>query len=140
MRTIRDAVRGLTRSPGLALAAIVCIALGGAATTAVATLTDAALLRPVPFPEADRLTRVWLDEANVDSRVSLSIPEAKEVSAVNAFDRVLITARVRAVVLFKTGAERLRGEAVNDGYLQHSTRAPSLRGSPRWRSSPSPPA
>ena len=117
MRSVRDAIRSLTRSPGLALAAIVCIALGGAATTAVATLADAALLRPVPFPEAARLTRVWLDEPGVDSRVSLSIPEAKELEGSGAFDRVLITARVRAVVLLRNGAERLRGEAVNDGYF-----------------------
>ena len=62
--------------------------------------------------------RIWLDEAGANSRVSLSIPEARELHAAGAFDKVLITARVRAVVLFRTGAERLRGEAVNDGYFE----------------------
>ena len=118
MRSVRDAIRSLVRSPGLALAAVACIALGTAAATAVATLVEAALLRRVPFPEPDRLTRVWLDEPGVDSRVSLSIPEAKELESAGAFDRVLITARVRAVVLFRTGAERWRGEAVNDSYFE----------------------
>lgn len=117
MRYVRDAIRSFVRAPGLALAAVVCITLGSAAATAVATLVEAALLRPVPFPQPERLTRVWLDEAGVDSRVSLSIPEAKELQSAGAFDSVLITARVRAVVLFRTGAERLRGEAVNDGYF-----------------------
>ena len=70
------------------------------------------------FREPSRLTRVWLDEPDVDSRVSLSIPEAQELRALDVFDRVLITARVRAVVLLKDGAERLRGEAVNDGYFE----------------------
>ena len=96
MRSVRDAIRGLVPSPGLALAAVACIALGSAAATAVATLVEAALLRPVPFPEPDRLTRVWLDEPGVDSRVSLSIPEAKELEAAGGFDRVaasLIPAR-----------------------------------------------
>src|SRR5688572_21533882 len=118
MRYFRDAVRSLIRSPGLAAAAVICIALGGAAATAIATLVDAAFLQPVPFPQPERLMRVWLDEPGVDSRVSLSIPEAKELGSSGAFDRVLITARVRAVVLFRSGAERLRGEAVNDGYFE----------------------
>jgi predicted permease len=119
MPSIRDILRSLRRSPGLALAAATCIAVGSASTTAVSTLADVALLRALPFPDAERLTRIWLDEKGVDSRQWLSIPEAQEIeAAATSFDAVLITARVRAVVLFGNGAERLRGEGVNSGYFQ----------------------
>jgi hypothetical protein len=39
------------------------------------------LVRGLPFPEADRLKRVWLDEAEIDSRLSFSIPEALDLSS-----------------------------------------------------------
>jgi predicted permease len=117
MATFRLALRGVLRSPGLSLAATLCIGLGIAATTAVATLANAILLRPVPFPDAGRLTRVWLDEPGVDSHVSLSIPESREMHALAAFDAAIGTARVRVVAVAGDGAQRLRGEAVDAGYF-----------------------
>ena len=62
MSFFRDALRSLFRSPALGMAAIACIALGSAATTAIATLVDTTLVRPLPFPDAERLARVWFDE------------------------------------------------------------------------------
>ena len=118
MSFFRDALRSLLRSPALATAAIACIALGSAATTAIATLVDTTLVRPLPFPDAERLARVWFDEPGVDRRGSLSIPEAIDLGVASSFDAWLVTSRVRAVVLFEDGAERLRGEAVNDGYFE----------------------
>jgi predicted permease len=118
MPSIRDVIRSISHSPGLAAAAIACIALGSASATAVATLTDVALIRTLPFPHADRLTRIWLDEPGVDSRQWLSIAEAQEIASATSFDATLITARVRVVMLFSGGAERLRGEGVNANYFQ----------------------
>ena len=117
MPSLRDAFRSLTRAPGLTAAAVICLALGSAATTAMATLVDVAMLRTLPFPQADRLVRVWLEERDADRHQMLSIPEINELTSIHAFERFHGTARVRAVVLFGEGAERLRGEAVNDGYF-----------------------
>lgn len=117
MSSLRWALRGLLRSPDLSLAATLCIALGAAATTSVATLANAVLVRPVPFPDADRLLRVWLEEPGVP-RVSLSIPESREIHGLAAFDKVLATARVRAVTVLADGAQRLRGESVDRGYFE----------------------
>jgi hypothetical protein len=36
---------------------------------------SAALLRPVPFPEGDRLVRLWFEEPGVRKRIALSIPD-----------------------------------------------------------------
>ena len=118
MTIFGDLLRSLRRSKALSVAAISCIALGSVATTGMATLVDAILLRPLPFPDADRLVRVWLDEAGADSRVWLSIPEAKDLLATSAFETLLITARVRAVGRVGDASERLRGEAVNTGYFE----------------------
>ncbi|GJG88982.1 hypothetical protein tb265_41630 [Gemmatimonadetes bacterium T265] len=52
---LRLAARRLTRAPGFAVVAIVTLALGLAATTAIFSLLDAVALRPFPYPGADRL-------------------------------------------------------------------------------------
>jgi putative ABC transport system permease protein len=111
------AFRSLRRSPALSLAAILCLALGGAATSAVGTLISALVLRPLPFPDAERLVRIWFEEPGGDPRISLSIPEFDDFRQARSFDAFLGTARVRVVALFGTGAERLRGEGVTRGYF-----------------------
>jgi len=52
------ALRQLRRSPGFAVSATLTLALGIAATTAIFTLIDGILLRPLPFPDHERLVAV----------------------------------------------------------------------------------
>ena len=56
---LRYTFRALRRTPGFALAAIIVMAVGIGATTAVFSVTDRVLLRPLPFADPDRLVRVW---------------------------------------------------------------------------------
>ena len=51
--------RVLRRSPGFAVTAVLIVALGVGATTAAFSITDFVLLRPLPFPEPDRLVTLW---------------------------------------------------------------------------------
>jgi putative ABC transport system permease protein len=55
---LRYALRMLRRNPGFALAAISTLALGIGATVAMFSIVDTLVLKPLPFPSADRLVRV----------------------------------------------------------------------------------
>ena len=56
---VRVTSRMIRRSPGFALAAIATLALGIGATTAVFTVVNGVLIRPLPYPDPERLVGVW---------------------------------------------------------------------------------
>ena len=55
---VRNAVRSLAHAPTVSASAVVCLALGIGATTAISSAINRALLQPLPFPDADRLVAV----------------------------------------------------------------------------------
>lgn len=58
---VRRAFRGFRRSPAFALTTIATIAIGVGATTAIFTVVNGVLLRPLPYRDGDRLANIWVD-------------------------------------------------------------------------------
>ena len=58
LNDVRIAVRNLLKSPGFTLTAVLMLAFGIGATTAVFSIVECVILRPLPFPESDRLVRL----------------------------------------------------------------------------------
>ncbi|MBZ5559782.1 MAG: ABC transporter permease [Acidobacteriia bacterium] len=65
------AMRTMRRAPGFAVTAVAILAIGIGATTAAFSVTDFVLIRPLPFPEPERLVRMYERTAGY-SRMELS--------------------------------------------------------------------
>ena len=60
LQDLRYGVRTLVRNPGLAIIIVLSLALGIGANTAIFSVTSALLLKPLPYPQPDRLAILWL--------------------------------------------------------------------------------
>ena len=74
IRSLRQGFRLLFRAPGFAATAILTLALGIGATTALFTVVNAVLLEPLPFPDSNRLIQLWRSELPALTYGSASYP------------------------------------------------------------------
>src|SRR5436305_8348354 len=82
MNDLKYALRMLLKSPGFSLIAIATLALGIGANSAIFSVIDAMLLRPLPFKDPDRIAAVWEKTANSDRDV-FSFPDYNDLREQN---------------------------------------------------------
>jgi len=80
LRDLKFSRRQLLKSPGFTITAVISLALGIGATTAVFSVIYAALMNPSPYPGADRIVRLTVkDKAGEDRNVSLNSPQIQRL-------------------------------------------------------------
>ncbi len=88
---LRYAVRSFARAKAFTIVALITIALGIGATSAIFTVVNAVLLRPLPFPESDRLVRLFEDLPPTGQAGARRVPAltASEISTFRSQSRTL---------------------------------------------------
>jgi putative ABC transport system permease protein len=81
---IKFGIRMLVKSPGFTAVAVLSLALGIGANTAIFSLVDAVLIRPLPYQRADRLMMIWGDASRIGfPRNDLSPADYNDIKARN---------------------------------------------------------
>lgn len=119
-RLLRDSVRRILNAPRTSAAMVACIGLGMAATAAVTTLVALTTFRPLPFPDAERLVRIWNIEQGSGIRDALSPPDLADLrEGMGTLDALEAAARSRLIwQLPSRPGRRVEGEAVTPGYFE----------------------
>lgn len=126
---VRLGLRALRARPGASLTVVLTMALAIGATTAVFSLVNGVLLRPLAYPEPDRLVRVWQTKGSwmespnrqlrdFAERFPLSVPTFNDWTAEDLGFRALgAYTGVSRVVRTDDGAEVIDAQAVTSGFF-----------------------
>ena len=117
LRDVRYGVAALARDPGFAAVTIGLLALGIGANTAVFSIVDAVLLKPLPFPEPERMVRLWEAPTPTlhNNTTTLTFLDWKRQGAI--FEALSVEEPVRAAVATGADAARLSGKLVSADYF-----------------------
>ena len=128
LNDIRHAIRGLWKSKAFTATAILCLSIGIGGTTAIFSIVNAVLLRPLPFEEPDRL--VMLRSANPEKSLSNEGASALDFldwqEQAKSFSGMAAYVWWRFDMMHDTSFERLRGFRVSDDFFS------VLRLKPSW--------
>jgi putative ABC transport system permease protein len=126
IQDFRYAARSLRKSPGFTLVAVLTLALGIGANTALFSVIDAALLRPFPYPAADRLVRVY-SMSRRGGQWTASPADFFDWERMNRSFAAMAALDATSMALSGDGpAEQLQGSAVTADFFRMVGVAPAL--------------
>jgi len=114
---LRYALRSLVKSPGFTAMAVVTLALGVGATTAIFSVVRGVLLEPLPYPAADRIVQLW-QVGDEGQQMQWSAPNFRDVREQNRSFEAM--AAYQAGMLTVTGAAaaaRVSGAGVSEDFF-----------------------
>ena len=130
---LRYAVRALRRSPGFTLTALLTLALGIGANTAIFSVVRGVLLEPLPFDSPDRIVRIWpVNPSTGIERGALSEPNfldwRRESRLTEAMGGFFFAEGLTGIDLTGEGEpQRLKAALVTEGFFE-TLRTPALIG------------
>jgi hypothetical protein len=115
---VKFGFRSLNRSRGIVAIAILSLAVGIGANSAIFSVVDVFMLRPLPYPESDRLHMVWVNNPDRGfGRVGFTAPDFLDLRDQS---QSMALAATQSGVFNLSGefeAERLRGTYVTPGFF-----------------------
>ncbi len=118
---VRDAMRQLKRRPGFTIAAVLSLALGIGANTAIFTLIDQLLLRPLPVPHPEQLVLLNWEGEKVGITMfgdTMSYPAYRDIrDRSDVFSGVMCRYPVSLSVGYQGQTARVAGELVSGNYF-----------------------
>ncbi len=127
-RDIRYALRMLLRAPGFSLIAILTFAVGIGINTAVFNVVNGVLLRPLPYPDANEITMVWIDNRRQNIKEDItSYPNYLDWKQQNTSYAHMAGFTPSAFTLTGDGEpERLQGASVTASFFDVMRIAPAM--------------
>jgi putative ABC transport system permease protein len=119
-KDLRYAGRTLRKSPGFAAVAILTLALGIGANTAIFSVVNAVLLHPLPYPEAERLVELWgnVKRARVERRGTSFADYLDWKRQSKSFDAMALFTNATHTLNGLGEPERIPTEFVGYGYFE----------------------
>jgi len=114
---LRFGVRMLVKNPGFTWTAVLTLALGIGANTAIFSVVNTVLLRPLPYKDAEQLVAVWEVQSNV-SQAMFSPAEFLDYQAQNQSFSEMAAHRLMYLTLTGLGEpEQLNGRIVSGNFF-----------------------
>ena len=118
IKDIRFAIRNLLKHPGFTLIAVLTLAMGIGATTAIFSAVEPVLLAPLPYPSANRIMTVWYAGAD-GSRIEQAFGTYRELAQRSqSFDSVAVMKPWQPHMIGTSEPERLIGQRVSASYFR----------------------
>jgi len=120
LQDIRYALRILRRSPGFTIVAVLALALGIGATTAIFSVVDAVILKPLPYADPGRLVQLWMRFTGIgipNDQNWVSAPEFMDLQRNNSLSDIAAIGDESFNINIGGMPERIEAAVVSAGFF-----------------------